>query len=186
MGGELIYVTGGARSGKSTFAENLALEQGHKILYIATALPIDREMVQRIKRHRERRPSFWQTLEAYRGIKQELERKGERFQGILLDCITVMVCNLLMDAGLDFEKWDRERIEEVERDIIDEVNSTIKGIKAWCGTGIIVSNEVGMGLVPDNPLGRVFRDIAGRVNQLIAGKADQAYLLVSGIPVRIK
>jgi adenosylcobinamide kinase/adenosylcobinamide-phosphate guanylyltransferase len=186
MRGELIYVTGGARSGKSTFAEGLAMEQGHKILYIATALPVDGEMEDRIRRHRERRPSFWQTLEAYRNIKQKLEKSGERYHGILLDCATVMITNLLMDAGTGFDEWDNKRVDAVERKILKEVMETLKGIRAWANTGIIVSNEVGMGLVPDNPLGRIFRDIAGRVNQSIAGEADRAYMVVSGIPLRIK
>ena len=104
----LVYVTGGARSGKSTFAEGLMMEQGHRILYIATAVPFDNEMRDRIKKHRQERPSFWRTLEAYKGIGKSLEDRGERFHGILLDCVTVMITNLMMDMGFDEEGLPRK------------------------------------------------------------------------------
>lgn len=186
MSGKVIYITGGARSGKSKFAESLAIEQGHKILYIATAVPVDGEMQDRILKHRERRPSFWQTLEAYKGIKQKLDVRGEKFHGILMDCVTIMITNLLVDAGLDNGEWNREQIDGIEQSILKEVMETLKGLRTWAKTGIIVSNEVGMGLVPDNFLGRIYRDIAGRINQVIASESDEVYLTVSGIPVRIK
>ncbi len=186
MSGRLVYVTGGARSGKSTFAENLVMEQGHKILYIATALPIDGEMNDRIRIHRLRRPSFWKTLEAYKGIKAKLEGEGIKYHGILLDCITIMITNLMLDGGLKGDKPDSKQVNKVEQNILKEVMETLKAIRTWADTGIVVSNEVGMGLVPDSSLGRIFRDIAGRVNQAVAGEADEAYLTVSGIPVRIK
>jgi len=182
----LIYITGGARSGKSTFAENLMLDKGHRILYIATALPFDGEMRDRIKKHRQRRPSFWYTLEAYRDIGQSLDRKGERYHGILLDCVTVMITNLLMDMGCKEGCPAPEETARVEAAITSEIDSAIAGLRAWGDLGVIVSNEVGMGLVPDNPLGRLFRDIAGRANQRIASAADTGYLMVSGIPIRIK
>jgi adenosylcobinamide kinase/adenosylcobinamide-phosphate guanylyltransferase len=182
----LIYITGGARSGKSTFAENLMLEQGHRILYIATAVPFDSEMEERIRMHRQRRPSSWHTIEAYRGIGYSLDLKQERFHGILLDCVTVMITNLLMDLGCDGEGLTLDRAAEIEAVVTAEVSSAIGGIKKWGDLGVIVSNEVGMGLVPDNPLGRFFRDMAGRLNQYIAAEADSGYLLVSGVPLRLK
>jgi adenosylcobinamide kinase/adenosylcobinamide-phosphate guanylyltransferase len=182
----LVYVTGGARSGKSTFAEGLIMEQGHRILYIATAVPFDNEMRDRIKKHRQQRPSFWRTLEAYRGIGESLENRGERFHGILLDCVTVMITNLMMDLGCDGEGFSPERTGRMEAQVMAEVDSAIAGIRKWGELGVIVTNEVGMGLVPDNPLGRVFRDIAGRVNQHIAAEADSGYMMVSGIPLRLK
>ena len=182
----LAYVTGGARSGKSTFAEGLMMEQGHRILYIATAVPFDNEMRDRIKKHRQERPSFWRTLEAYKGIGKSLEDRGERFHGILLDCVTVMITNLMMDMGFDEEEFTPERTARMEAQVMAEVDSAISGIRKWADLGVIVSNEVGMGLVPESPLGRIFRDIAGRVNQHIASEADSGYLLVSGIPLRLK
>ncbi len=186
MKGQLVYITGGARSGKSTFAESLMMEQGHRILYIATAVPFDREMKDRITRHRQTRPSFWRTLEAYKGIGQLLDRRGERFDGIILDCVTVMITNILMEQGCDAHDWNRKRLSSIETAVMHEVNSAVAGMRTWGDLGVIVSNEVGMGLVPDNHLGRVFRDIAGRVNQLLADKADGGYLLVSGIPIKLK
>lgn len=183
---KVVYITGGARSGKSAFAEKLMLDQGQRILYIATALALDGEMEERIKRHRERRPSFWQTLEAYKDIGYSLEMKGERYHGILLDCITVMITNLLMDMDQVRGKPISENAETMEKEIIVQTDAAVEGLRKWCDFGVIVSNEVGMGLVPDNPLGRLFRDIAGRVNQRIASEADVGYLMVSGIPIRFK
>jgi adenosylcobinamide kinase/adenosylcobinamide-phosphate guanylyltransferase len=183
---ELVLVTGGARSGKSSFAEGLMMEKGHRILYIATSIPLDQEMEYRIARHRAERPAFWQTLEAYSGIRRKLGERGDRFHGIILDCITVMLTNLMLDFGIKPDIWDPELNEAVERAILREVNDTIKGIRTWGDTGVIVSNEVGMGLVPDSPFARVFRDLAGRVNQMIAAEADRVIMMVSGIPMRIK
>jgi adenosylcobinamide kinase/adenosylcobinamide-phosphate guanylyltransferase len=169
----LVLVTGGARSGKSSYAEGLMMEKGHKILYIATAVPTDREMEYRIARHRVGRPAFWQTLEAYTGIRKKLDEKGDIYHGIILDCITVMLTNLMLDFGIKPDCWDPELNETVERAILREIGDTIKGIRAWCDTGIIVSNEVGMGL-------------AGRVNQMIATEADNVIMMISGIPMVIK
>ena len=97
-----------------------------------------------------------------------------------------MITNLLMDPGRDGDGADDAMTGQVEAGIMKEIGSAVYGIKKWGDLGVIVSNEVGMGLVPDNPMGRLFRDIAGRVNQYIASEADRVYLMVSGIPVRVK
>ena len=186
MKGELIYITGGARSGKSSFAEGLLLERGHRVLYIATATAFDKEMEYRINRHKKTRPSFWYTLEAYREIGQSLDERRERFHGILLDCVTVMITNILVDQGCNGDELSGRDMERIEGVIMSEVSSAITGMRTWGDVNVVISNELGMGLVPDNPLGRAFRDIAGRVNQYLAGEADRGYLMVSGIPVRIK
>ncbi len=182
----IIYITGGARSGKSTFAENLMKEAGHRVLYIATALPFDKGMRRRIKEHIKKRPSFWDTLEAYKDIGQKLELKNERYHGILLDCITLMINNLIMDRGYAKKGIPLGERERIERLIMSQIDSAIIGLRTWGDLCVIVSNEVGMGLVPDNSLGRLFRDIAGRVNQRIASEADIGYFMVSGVPIRFK
>lgn len=97
-----------------------------------------------------------------------------------------MITNLMMDMGFDEEEFTPERTARMEAQVMAEVDSAISGIRKWADLGVIVSNEVGMGLVPESPLGRIFRDIAGRVNQHIASEADSGYLLVSGIPLRLK
>ena len=141
-------------------------------------------MRDRIKRHRRRRPSFWHTLEAYRDIGQSLEQKGERYHGILLDCVTVMITNILMDMGCAQGIPVPEEIDRIEAAVMSEIDSAIAGLRVWGDLGVIVSNEVGMGIVPDNKLGRLFRDIASRANQRIASAADSGYLMVSGVPMR--
>ncbi|WP_105618608.1 bifunctional adenosylcobinamide kinase/adenosylcobinamide-phosphate guanylyltransferase [Vallitalea okinawensis] len=181
--GKLILVTGGARSGKSTFAENLIKASYEDVLYIATAIPYDGEMVERIKKHREQRPSKWETYEGYKDLGQVLNNNTS--EAVLLDCMTIMVTNLMFDymGEEDINDCDTELMEKY---ILEQINQLIDGTRAYAGTTVLVTNEVGSGLVPESKLSRVFRDIAGRVNQRIAGKAEEVYLVVSGIPVRIK
>ncbi|ERM91578.1 adenosylcobinamide kinase [Caldanaerobacter subterraneus subsp. yonseiensis KB-1] len=179
----VILVTGGARSGKSEFAEKLAYERGKDdVLYIATSLPIDEEMKERIKRHRERRPSSWETVEAYKGLDKEILKREKKV--VLIDCLTVMISNLLMEVDLTWENSTLEQIDEIEDRISQEVDKILivsSGVEI-----IIVTNEVGMGLVPEYKLGRIFRDIAGRMNKKVAEASKEVYLMISGIPVKIK
>lgn len=177
---KLIFITGGARSGKSTFAESLALKTGKKIVYIATGQALDEEMEERIAEHRRRRPKNWQTFEEPEQVDRVIREIGQETDIILVDCLTLLVSNLISDF-----KEDSSR-----EDFYFKINSKI-GLIAEAAlksnaTIIIVSNEVGSGLVPDNPMGRFFRDMLGKANQSIAGKADQVYLVVSGIPLLIK
>ncbi|MEW9081528.1 bifunctional adenosylcobinamide kinase/adenosylcobinamide-phosphate guanylyltransferase [Caldanaerobacter subterraneus] len=179
----LIMVTGGARSGKSEFAEKLAYERGKdEVLYIATSLPVDEEMKERIKRHRERRPSSWETVEAYKDLDKEILKREKKV--VLIDCLTVMISNLLMEVDLTWENSTLEQIDEIEDRISQEVDKILivsSGVEI-----IIVTNEVGMGLVPEYKLGRIFRDIAGRMNKKVAEASKEVYLMISGIPVKIK
>jgi adenosylcobinamide kinase/adenosylcobinamide-phosphate guanylyltransferase len=183
--GKIILITGGARSGKSTFAESLAKDIGSNILYIATSLPIDDEMRTRIKKHQENRPNCWMTIEQYKNL-DEIIINNPSFSGILIDCVTIMVTNLLMDIDTDWDSTPSQQIDRFEEAIFHEFNKIIKASTQIATPIIIVTNEIGMGIVPDNHLSRVFRDIAGRVNQIIAKHATDVYLCVSGIPVRIK
>ncbi|MGI6705380.1 MAG: bifunctional adenosylcobinamide kinase/adenosylcobinamide-phosphate guanylyltransferase [Clostridia bacterium] len=182
--GKLYYITGGARSGKSTFAENLAANYGSLVSYIATAIPFDDEMKDRIAKHRQQRPQSWKTYEAYRGIG-EIIRKNQA-SVFILDCITVLITNQMLDEEVDWDHPTLQDIQKTEGNIRNEVKDIICAAKEGTADLIVVTNELGMGLVPEYPLGRVFRDIAGRMNQLLAKAADEAYFLVSGIPLRLK
>lgn len=184
--GKLTLVTGGARSGKSTFAEKLAREYGDSVIYIATSIPFDDEMKLRVKKHREQRPAYWETVEAYKNIDEALEDKIAGKDAVLLDCITIMVTNLMFEKPIDWDHIQAEDLAGVEEHVRLEIQKLVDAAK--CGTVpfILVTNEVGMGIVPDNALARVFRDIAGRMNQMLAKAADEVYLCVSGIQVKIK
>lgn len=182
----MILVTGGARSGKSTFAEEKVREYGDQVLYVATSIPFDEEMKDRIRKHRAQRPAHWETVEAYRDLDVRLQGKLEGKSAVLLDCITVMVTNLMLDMDLDWEHISPETANRMEDSIREQVEKLIKLIRTSSIPFVLVTNEVGMGVVPPSPLGRVFRDVAGRANQLLGKAAEEVYLCVSGIPVKIK
>ena len=178
--GQFILILGGARSGKSTHAEQLAAAHGGQIVYIATAQGLDEEMELRIERHKQNRPTDWQTLEIPRGIGATLRTLGMEADVFLLDCITLLITNLVMDAtGADFEPDEVLATQKVDQEV-EELLTWIENSPAdW----IVVSNEVGMGLVPAYPLGRVYRDLLGKTNRRLAQEADQVYFMVAGIPV---
>lgn len=185
--GKAILITGGARSGKSSFAESRAKELGEKILYIATAQAFDEEMKLRIKKHRESRPSYWDTVESYRDLGKIIADQGSRYQGILVDCITIMVTNLLLDCPeIQKEDFSRAGLEKAEATVMEEISALAEGIAAIDTTVLLVTNELGSGIVPEYPLARTFRDIAGRANQFLGAKAQEVYLTVCGVPIRIK
>lgn len=182
-----ILITGGARSGKSSLAEAKAKELGEKVVYIATAIGFDEGMKERIKKHRSQRPSTWTTIERYKSFASlELEEGFLESDLVLLDCMTLMVSNLLLENDIDFDTCSMSQIDSIENRIFNEIKELMKVIYKHKKQFIIVTNEVGMGLVPSYRLGNIFRDIAGRVNQYLADKADEVYFTVSGIPLKIK
>ena len=184
--GKLILITGGARSGKSSFAEETAQKCGRNVLYIATSIPFDDEMKERVKRHREQRPAGWETLEAYRDMDICLEGRLAGRDAVLLDCITVMVTNIMLEKEIDWDTASIDTINAVEAGVDIEIKKLLGIIGKADTTFIAVTNELGSGLVPPYALGRAMRDIAGRANQMLAKAADEVYLCVSGIPVKIK
>ncbi len=184
--GKLILITGGARSGKSTYAEEIAFSLGEKILYIATAIACDDEMKERVRRHKLRRPDSWVTLEGFRSFDKSLPPVVEGRDAVLLDCITNMVSNIMLQKAMDWDSLSTEDVIEAEKDVDTEVDKLLDVIGKTELTFILVTNELGMGVVPPSALGRAVRDIAGRTNQKLARAADEVYLCVSGIPVRIK
>ena len=167
--GKLIFILGGARSGKSTFALELAKKSGKKKVFIATALPSDSEMKQRIKEHKKNRPRDWETIEITKGLDKKIER--QKNGTILIDCLTIYVSHL---------------INLKEPEILNHIKKTIEAIKKSGAEFIVVSNEVGAGIHPNNKLGRDFRDVLGSVNQMFVYASDEFYVMFAGIPVDIK
>ena len=174
----IIFITGGARSGKSSFAEKRALEFGTSLGYLATAQMLDDEMHERIRQHRERRGVQWHTIEEPINLSQALAGCDGTYQAILVDCITLWLSNLLCmyeESGGDCE-------ELIQEDVLRLKNT----LQSMVTPVILVSNEVGQGIVPDNRLARLFRDIAGITNQALAAAADEVHVVISGIPLRLK
>ncbi len=183
MSGKLIFITGGIRSGKSTFAEKITTDLGQNVTYIATAQALDEEMLDRIELHRKRRPATWTTVEEPVNTTDEIIKHGSQSDVILLDCLTFLLSNLMFkkerEKGGQFKK-------EYQGEILEEITSLAKAAKEAKAHVVIVSNEVGMTLVSDNFLGRQYQELVGRANQIIAGLADEAYLVVAGYPIDLK
>ena len=185
--GKLILITGGARSGKSSLAEDMARRQGDRVLYIATATVSDEEMRERVRLHQARRPSGWETWEGHRQLDRVFRESGRRFQTVLLDCVTLLMTNLLYDClGDHMEEASPEEYEKAEEAITQEVDRILAGIRETEAQCLLVTNEVGSGIVPENRLARYFRDMAGRINARIARAADEVHLVVCGCDLRVK
>jgi len=185
--GKCILVTGGARSGKSSFSEKKASSYGDKVVYVATAVPFDDEMKDRIKKHKESRNPKWLTVETYKNIDETIYKYGQGYKCFLIDCITVMITNQLMEFfNYDVENIGIDDYDKAENHIKDQITRMMNAIEESNADAILVTNEVGWGIVPDNAISRLFRDISGRINQIIAKRVEEVYLTVSGIPVRIK
>lgn len=168
-----LFVTGGCRSGKSSYAQRYAESAGKRRIYLATSQALDDEMRQRIRTHQESRGAGWDTIEEPIEVKDALVKAAMQADVVLLDCITLWVTNCLMAEMSDEEIFSRA----------DDLARTFSEIP--CSVAI-VSNEVGSGIVPEHALARRFRDLAGAVNQRIAAKADTVVLSVSGIPLAVK
>lgn len=173
---ELILILGGARSGKSALAERLA-RQRERVLFVATAEALDVDMERRIAAHRSQRPSAWRTLEEPLDLSSAIQEVADDYEICLLDCLTLWVSNLLLKM---------EDYPNVEREILAEVKRLLEVYEESSATWIVVSNEVGLGIVPPTPLGRQYRDILGRANQAVAARADRVYLTVAGLMMDLK
>ena len=172
--GRLILVTGGTRSGKTACAEGLVGgPAAEKVTYLATAEPRDEEMAERIRRHQARRPPHWQTVESPLQADRELARLARRPGWVLLDCLTLFLANLL-EAG------------EEEESILGRIEAMAHAARFGQADVVVISNEVGWGIVPATPLARRFRDLAGLANQVLARQADEVYLTVAGLAQRLK
>jgi adenosylcobinamide kinase/adenosylcobinamide-phosphate guanylyltransferase len=176
-------VTGGSRSGKSSFGEVL-LETKDNVLYIATSIITDNEMKERIAIHKRSRNQKWQTFEGYRDLDNVIKDTNCKY--IILECITTMITNLMFDKYTDFDNLSKEELQNLEDSISKQISGIINVCREFDKDIVIISNEVGYGLVSEYKLGRIFTDIAGRINQLIGRLCDEAYLVVAGLPLKLK
>lgn len=184
MQGELILVTGGARSGKSRFAEQLAAASGRETWYVATMTPLDDELRARVARHRARRPAEWVTVEEPLDLAGAV-RRAPSGATVLVDCLGLWVSNLLFAcerpqawAPADWERW--------VDDCVARAAAVADALRGREGSAVVVTNEVGLGIVPGEPLTRWYRDALGLVNQAFAARATAVYLLVAGIEVKVR
>lgn len=193
----LIFVTGGAKSGKSKFAEEMLLKLNNgnqKNIYLATSLVFDEEMKEKVRLHKKRRKNEWFTVETYKNFKNKLynffENNDKIKNNMLVDCLTNMITNIIFEnQNIDWNNFERklyiQTLKKLNKNVKNSVNELLNITNQFENT-VIVSNELGMGLVPSYPLGRYFREIAGKMNQIVAEKADEVYFVVSGIPMKIK
>lgn len=177
---KITFILGGARSGKSSYAQSLAEETGKSVTFLATAQALDEEMSARIQKHRAERPANWETLEVSLDIASHIQRI--KSEVVILDCITLLISNLLMQ----FVKDDLVDEAPFKVAVQKEVEELIVAIHRQKQDWIIISNEVGLGLVPPYQMGRVYRDWLGWANQRQAREADKVILMVAGIPTVIK
>lgn len=208
----ITLVTGGARSGKSSFAQKIAADKKNElktentsVIYLATSLIGDEEMLRRVEIHRRSRPADWISIEEPYQLCRALDELPPSTGIVLVDCLTIWLTNLLFNYlneensawALKKEGWQQAeepffgngsivKEERLEKYLLDEVKQFVEKIRRLPLAFILVSNEVGWGIVPEHYLGRLFRDIAGKANQFIATKAEAVYLVVAGIPLKIK
>jgi adenosylcobinamide kinase / adenosylcobinamide-phosphate guanylyltransferase len=180
---KVTLILGGARSGKSRLAQEMA-GQAKSVLFVATASAGDEDMRVRIEKHEAERPAHWHTLEAQLHIGDKIDVAFQKEELVLIDCITLLVSNVLC-------QYDQQQLETLgeavlEKQVIAEITELQECLKNLPASFIIVSNEVGLDIVPDNRLGRLYRDFLGRANQMLARSADEVLFMVAGIPLRVK
>ena len=184
MKSNIILCSGGARSGKSEFAESLALSLPGQKAYVATGQAFDDEMKDRIKKHKERRGALWHNFEIPYELHEHWAEISAVSDVVLVDCLTMFTTNYLLHFGDVENQEDANRLESM---VLESLHAFISDILSSDNkTVIFVTNEIGLGIVPENKLARYFRDIAGRVNREVAKVADKMYLTVSGITIELK
>jgi adenosylcobinamide kinase/adenosylcobinamide-phosphate guanylyltransferase len=169
---------GGARTGKSAFAQALAAQLGGRVTFMATAEAGDEEMRARIDRHQRSRPDHWRTVEVPLRVGEALQTECQRADVVVIDCLTLLIANLMGEIGDDTEAGGTRAEAEMDR--------IIRAHGSGNATLIVVSNEVGMGVVPAFASGRAYRDLLGRANQRLAQSADRVYWLLAGLPIEVK
>lgn len=181
-GNKFTLLLGGARSGKSSYAEGWAAKQNGKVLFVATAQAFDNEMRERIAAHRALRPAEWATLEAPLATGEAIVQAFEsaRYDVVVVDCMTLLASNALLQLPENAPQSDATAA------IVAEAEALWAAYQRTGGQWLVVSNEVGMGVVPPSRLGRYYRDGLGRANQVLAASADEVLLFVAGLPWRLK
>ena len=164
-------------------------------MYLATSLVFDEEMKEKVRLHKERRKNDWGTVETYKNFENNLNKyfpktENEIKNNMLVDCLTNMITNIIFEEkDVDWDNFDKKScvkiVEKLNKNVENTVNELLNITSQFENT-VIVSNELGLGLVPSYPLGRYFREIAGKMNQVVAKRADEVYFVVSGIPMKIK
>ncbi|MBU6392070.1 MAG: bifunctional adenosylcobinamide kinase/adenosylcobinamide-phosphate guanylyltransferase [Planctomycetota bacterium] len=186
---KITLILGGARSGKSVFAEEIA-KKYNDVTYIATAEVKDDEMRERIQVHRARRPHNWKSIEAPYNVDKAVSDLNGKVGLVFIDCITLYITNMLLHAEVtnsaNSANIQADDLRNRQAQILVEIDKLSQACRESRSDVIIVSNEVGLGIVPDNALSRVFRDIAGSANQILADEADEVYFMVAGIAQRVK
>ena len=180
--GKSILITGGARSGKSKYAQELAGKLDNKVLFVATAEALDEEMSVRITEHRKTRPLEWQTLEATCDIGNQIRKNISGANVVIIDCITLLLNNIFSIEYRNNEVQASVIVAKINNETINLRNQIFEIPAIF----IIVTNEVGSGIVPDNGMARLYRDLLGKTNQLLAEQAEEVFLMVAGIPLKIK
>jgi adenosylcobinamide kinase/adenosylcobinamide-phosphate guanylyltransferase len=175
-----ILLTGGARSGKSKMAQELATKTGGPVLFVATATAGDDEMRQRIKMHRQARPKDWKTLEVSSNLGSQIAQNSGGVKTVIIDCITLLINNIFEKCG------ENAKSLEVEKTVTVEIEELIECMKKSRVSFIIVTNEVGLGIVPGDPVSRLYRDLLGKANQMLATYVDEVFLMVAGIAIPVK
>lgn len=177
--GKIYLVTGGTRSGKSAFAEQLAANMSRPVTYIATAVITDAEMEERVKLHRKRRPPTWEIKEEPYAVASLINQIGAVNKVLLLDCLSVLVGNL------QWKNWGQDN-EQIQQKVRTEILDIIEATQKTGNTLIVVSSEVGLGIVPEDSYSRFYRDLLGEANQQMAKVAEEVYLVAAGIPLALK
>ncbi len=175
-------ILGGARSGKSRYAETLALGTGLPVTVIATAEALDAEMASRIRRHQQDRPGAWHTVETPLALADALRREAQPGRCVIVDCLTLWLMNLMADADALPSPLDADALPR----LLAERTALLDCLPGLRGDVLLVANEVGLGLVPETPLGRLFRDEAGRLNQSVAALCGRVTFVAAGLPLALK
>lgn len=179
----VTLILGGARSGKSLFAEKQAGCDGRDVVYIATAEAKDVEMQERVRHHKERRPALWRTVEEPVHLAQTLEAEADQNRCLVVECLTLWLTNLIL---ADESVGDDPTVMRTGKTFAGERGKLLSALPSLPGTILLVSNEVGQGIVPANALSRLFVDEAGRLNQAVAQLSDRVYWMVAGCPILAK
>lgn len=182
-----MLILGGARSGKSAIAERMARDMGGRIAFLATAEARDEEMRRRIEAHRSARPPGWRTVEEPLELAGTLRRCAGESDVILVDCLTLWLSNHLcrLAAPEGCEDW-RPEVERLALELEGQLSDLLEVVRSEAVTVLVVSNEVGLGLVPATPLGRAYRDLLGTFNRRLAAEAQEVLLMVAGLPIDVK
>lgn len=180
MGKSFTLILGGARSGKSNYAQRQIEQQGRPAIFVATAVAFDGEMDARIKAHQASRSALWHTLEAPREVGKAIRECNHPADLILLDCLTLLANNVILALP------DPEDANAAQAALDQEIEALLEAYRSSSAEWLVVSNEVGLGLVPPYPLGRIYRDVLGRANQRLAETADRVLFMVAGLPMVVK